>query len=90
MGPYYLAAGLNNVVWYYCWLDQKRNGVIKGGDLTQKKEFLGNIKQVCINGYWSAVLCDQKVTLFPIDPESAPKDFKEKRFPMNDQDKSIY
>jgi len=33
LGLYHLAAGINNNVWYYLWLDQKRNGVIKGGEL---------------------------------------------------------
>ncbi|KRX03337.1 hypothetical protein PPERSA_05695 [Pseudocohnilembus persalinus] len=81
LGPYHVVAGINNMVWYYMWLDQKRNGVIKGGDLVQKRDYYGSVKQVCVNGYWAAVLADNKCILHPIDPNQAPKDFKEKMYP---------
>jgi WD repeat-containing protein 19 len=31
IGPFHLAAGINNVVWFYLWLDSRRGGVIKDG-----------------------------------------------------------
>jgi hypothetical protein len=35
--------GVNNVVWYYQWLDLQGNKVIKGGRLVQKKDYLGYV-----------------------------------------------
>ncbi|EAR82687.2 WD40 repeat protein (macronuclear) [Tetrahymena thermophila SB210] len=86
LGLYHLAAGINNNVWYYLWLDQKRNGIIKGGEMIQKRDYLGSVKDIRLNEFWAAVLTDGKCILHTIQPNNNVKDQK---FPQIETDKAI-
>ncbi|EGR31945.1 WD repeat protein [Ichthyophthirius multifiliis] len=86
LGLYHLAAGINNIIWYYLWLDQKRNAIIKGGELVQKRDYMGNVRDVKLNDFWAAVLSDGKCILHPIVHSNQIKDIK---FPQSDNEKLI-
>jgi hypothetical protein len=62
--------GVNNMVWYFQWLDIKGNKVLKGGKLVQKKDYMGQIKLLLVNDYYAAILSDGKCTLHLIDSSS--------------------
>lgn len=65
------------MIWYYQWLDQKKNGLIIQGELVQKRDYVGSVKLVQINDLWAAVLADNKCILHPIDPKQMSSEVKE-------------
>lgn len=89
LGPYHIAAGINNMIWYYQWLDQKKNGLIIQGELVQKRDYVGSVKLVQINDLWAAVLADNKCILHPIDPKQMSSEVKEVKFPQTENEKAI-
>ena len=61
---------------------QQTAGVI---NLSCKREYFGTIKQVVMNDVWTAVLSEGKVSLHPVEDESAP----DIRFPLGAGDPAI-
>jgi WD repeat-containing protein 19 len=57
-GPFHLAAGINNMVWYYLWYDNIQGKLIKGKNLLMKRDYLGSVKRIVMNGHWAAVFID--------------------------------
>lgn len=64
IGPYHLAVGMNNRIWYY---------KINTSDLTKlstsllgDREYLGNVKNVCINSEFISVLFEGKLQIHTV------------------------
>jgi hypothetical protein len=43
-GPLHLAAGMNNIVWYYRWRNVKTNKVIENGNLVYQRDYMSAVK----------------------------------------------
>jgi len=80
-GPLHLAAGMNNIVWYYRWRDYKSNKVIDNGNLVYQRDYMSAVKQVILNHKWAAVLCAGKCCLHPIEMEEN-QDEEERQYPQ--------
>lgn len=64
IGPYHLAVGMNNRVWYYKinTSDSTKLSTTLLGD----KEYLGSIKNICINGEFIAVLFEGRLQIHTV------------------------
>ena len=71
LGPYHVAVGMNNHVWYYR-VDGKNNALV------HEQEYLGTVTSVQLNAKYAAVLCEGKISLHGIEPE---KNSNTKMFP---------
>lgn len=64
IGPYHLAVGMNNRIWYY---------KINSSDLTElstsflgDREYLGSIKNICINNEFISILFEGKLQIHTV------------------------
>ena len=64
LGPYHLALGMNNRVWYYELGDMSV-------DFMRDREYLGTVQEIHLNGDYAAVLFDGKVQLHVLEGEGA-------------------
>ncbi|XP_072170705.1 WD repeat-containing protein 19-like [Diadema setosum] len=64
LGPYHLAAGMNNRAWFYVLSD-------KGPEKLKDREYLGTIQSMCLNADYAAVAFENKVQLHLIESEGA-------------------
>ena len=64
LGPYHLALGMNNRVWYYELGDMSV-------DFVRDREYLGTVQEIHLNGDYAAVLFDGKVQLHVLEGEGA-------------------
>ena len=62
LGPYHLALGMNNRVWYYELGDMSV-------DFVRDREYLGTVEEIHLNGDYVAVLFDGKVQLHVLEGE---------------------
>ena len=62
LGPYHLALGMNNRVWYYELGDMSV-------DFVRDREYLGTVQDIHLNGDYVAVLFDGKVQLHVLEGE---------------------
>lgn len=62
LGPYHLAAGMNNRVWFYD-LTRPRPGPEKQPLLIRDREYLGAVVSMTMNAEYASVLYDGKVQL---------------------------
>jgi WD repeat-containing protein 19 len=62
LGARHVAAGMNNRVFYH------RIG--SGGNVVNDQEYIGTVKEVCLNHEFAAVLSDGKIMIHPIEPTS--------------------
>lgn len=64
VGPYHLAVGMNNRIWYYKinMSDPTKLSASLFGD----REYLGNVKNVCINGEFIAVLFEGRLQIHTV------------------------
>ncbi|XP_067949190.1 WD repeat-containing protein 19-like isoform X2 [Watersipora subatra] len=67
LGPYHLATGMNNRVWFYVLAP---GGPVKLRD----REYLGTVQSIKLNEDYAAVMFDGKVQLHTIDAENSPVD----------------
>ena len=64
LGPYHLALGMNNRVWYYELGDMSV-------DFVRDREYLGTVQQIHLNGDYVAVLFDGRVQLHVLEGEGS-------------------
>ena len=66
--------GINNMVWYYRWLEPKKRLVIPGGQLVMKRDYFSSVKDVKLSREWAAVLTDGVCFLHPIEEQGSERD----------------
>jgi len=64
LGPYHLALGMNNRVWFYVMSDMQV-------ELPKDREYLGTVSDIQLNGDYCAVRFDGKVQLHVLEGEGA-------------------
>lgn len=64
IGPYHLAVGMNNRIWYYKISMSDSSELL--ASLLGDREYLDNIKDVCINGEFIAVLFDGRLQIHTV------------------------
>ena len=62
LGPYHLALGMNNRVWFYVLNEMST-------DFLKDREYLGTVKEIYLNGDYCAVRFDGKVQLHVLEGE---------------------
>jgi len=64
IGPFHLAVGMNNRIWYYkiSMSDSTKLSAL----LLDDREYLGSIKNVCINSEFIAVLFEGKLQIHTV------------------------
>lgn len=65
---------MNNIVWYYRWLDPETKTVISGGKLVHKRDYYSSVKDIKLNKDWAAVLTEGSCYLHPIEEMSQDHD----------------
>jgi len=65
---------MNNLGYFYRWVDPRTRQVIPGGALVAKRDYYASIKQMAINSYWAAILSEGKCYLHPIEPDNTSAD----------------
>ncbi|XP_073252735.1 WD repeat-containing protein 19-like [Porites lutea] len=63
LGPYHLAAGMNNRAWFYSLAD-------KGPEQVKDREYLGTVNAIYLNADYAAVLFEGKVQLHLVEGEA--------------------
>jgi len=77
VGPFHLAAGMNNTIWFYTLTDQ-------GSSSCRDREYLGSISQVCLSADYAAVAFEGKVQVHLIESDTSDGEEREGRlFPDN-------
>lgn len=64
IGPYHLAVGMNNRIWYYKISMSDSSELL--ASLLGDREYLDNIKDVCINGEFISVLFDGRLQIHTV------------------------
>lgn len=78
IGPYHLACGMNNHVWFYDLGRSILDAPMSLGD----REYMTEIKDVALNADYCAVLCGGQIMLHPIETTNpATQDHEPKIFP---------
>lgn len=70
IGPYNLAVGMNNRIWFYD-LDNGKDEdvlspVLKLPRILTDREYLGNVTNVCLNAEYASVLFEGKIHLHQV------------------------
>ncbi|CAD8171970.1 unnamed protein product [Paramecium pentaurelia] len=86
MSIQYFAAGINNIVYYFKYLEIKNNKIIKPATQIIKMDYLGYVNQIILNNDFAAVLSNNVCTFHKIEQTG---DYIKQQFPDNDQDKPI-
>lgn len=71
VGPFHLASGMNNRVWFCSFTDT-------GYSPFRDREYLGTVNQICLNADYAAVGFEGKVQLHLIEADSGDKNEEER------------
>ena len=74
LGPYHIAAGMNNRVYYHSIGDEDDRDR-RGSNAINEVEYPGTVRDVQLNGSYAVVVVDSKAHLHPID-QSSDSDLK--------------
>ncbi|XP_014673105.1 PREDICTED: WD repeat-containing protein 19-like [Priapulus caudatus] len=78
LGPYHLAVGMNNRIWFYYLSDS-------GPEHLRDREYLGTVQSVKINSEHASVLFENKIQLHVIESDAGMPEGRETRlFPDDD------
>nr|CAI5868921.1 unnamed protein product [Callosobruchus analis] len=89
VGPYHLAAGMNNNVWFYD-LTKSQPGVEDLPLKLKSKQYLGTVSSIKLNAEYASVLFDGKVFLHMIEPsETSQEDRESILFPDDDNETMV-
>ncbi|CAD8104509.1 unnamed protein product [Paramecium primaurelia] len=87
MSMKYFAAGLNNMVYYYNYLELKsKKDDTSPSSIILKMDYLGYVNQIILNNEFAAILSNNVCTFHKIEQAG---DFIKQQFPPNDQEKPI-
>ncbi|CAK84014.1 unnamed protein product (macronuclear) [Paramecium tetraurelia] len=86
MSMQYFAAGLNNVVFYYKYLELKNKKAFKPAIQAIKMDYLGYVNQIILNDESAAILSNNVCTFHKIEQTG---EYVKQQFPDNDQEKPI-
>ncbi|XP_065211776.1 WD repeat-containing protein 19 isoform X2 [Planococcus citri] len=94
IGPYHLAVGMNNRIWFYDLDNNKEDDnvkpVLKMPKILGDKEYLGNVTSVCLNAEYASVLFEGRIHLHQIDASSNPNNENEMQiFPDENENMRI-
>nr|CAH7760831.1 unnamed protein product [Callosobruchus chinensis] len=89
IGPFHLAAGMNNNVWFYD-LTKSQPGVDDLPLKLKSKQYLGTVSSIKLNAEYASVLFDGKVLLHLIDTSETSQDDRESiLFPDDDNETMV-